>query len=256
MKSLARLAVLILLAPALLLAQTSTGQTTTGSPTNAKPAYEQAGQNDAQAAAPAKPKVPLAYPPLSEKAKERARQLYEYFAHGQTQLLYASFTPNMKKQSPETKISGIYKQVTEKLGTPTQTLSENFLPGFGSPATIYSRTSAYSKSKEPITVILAVGGDGDLTDFQIPPRRCAMTNIPTTRTAPSCACRSTDPGSFCRAAAPLRQLFCRNRRQPLYRQLHGSEGWTSLRKRWQEEHRLLLLEHPCCRRLRASSSRP
>ncbi len=169
MKSLARLAVLILLAPALLLAQTSTGQTTTGSPTNAKPAYEQAGQNDAQAAAPAKPKVPLAYPPLSEKAKERARQLYEYFAHGQTQLLYASFTPNMKKQSPETKISGIYKQVTEKLGTPTQTLSENFLPGFGSPATIYSRTSAYSKSKEPITVILAVGGDGDLTDFQITP---------------------------------------------------------------------------------------
>jgi hypothetical protein len=106
---------------------------------------------------------------MSEKAKQRARQLYEYFAHGQASLLYASFTPDMKKQSPETKITAISKQVSEKLGTPTQTLSETFLPGLGVPATIYSRTSLYSKGKAPVMVMLAVNGDGNMTDLQITP---------------------------------------------------------------------------------------
>ena len=183
MKALARLAVLILLAPALLLAQTSPGQTTTGSQTNTKPAYAQSDSSGAQtapapqagekpaapAAEPVKPKAPAAYPPMSDKAKARARQLYEYFAHGQSSLFYASFTPAMKKQSPETKISGISKQVTEKLGTPTQLLSENFIPGIGAPMTIYSRTSNYSKSKQPVMVVLAMTGDGEIADIQIAP---------------------------------------------------------------------------------------
>jgi len=106
---------------------------------------------------------------MSEKAKARARQLYEYFAHGQTSLLYASFTPDMKKQSPETKLSTISKQVSEKLGTPTRTLSESFLPGLGSQVTMYSRTTLYSKGRGPVMVILAVNGDGNLADFQITP---------------------------------------------------------------------------------------
>jgi hypothetical protein len=181
-KTFARLAVLILLAPALLLAQTATSPTTSGSQTTTKPAYAQpdaAGAQESapaatsaqagQEAAPAKPKVPQAYPPLSEKAKARARQIYEYFAHGQTPLLYAAFTPNMKKQSPESKIAAISKQVTEKFGTPTQTLSENFMPGLGGPVTIYSRTTGYSKAKVPVMVILAVNGNGELTDMQITP---------------------------------------------------------------------------------------
>jgi hypothetical protein len=119
--------------------------------------------------APIKPKVPAAYPVMSDKAKQRARQLYEYLAHDQASLLYAAFTPNMKQQSPEAKISAISKQMTEKLGTPTQTLSENFLPGMGAPVTIYSRTSAYSKGKGPVMVIIAVNGDGNLTDMQVAP---------------------------------------------------------------------------------------
>jgi hypothetical protein len=184
-KTLARLAVLILLAPALLLAQTSTGQTTTGSQANTKPAYAQAdsGAQEStpaanssetepkkdEAATPVKPQVPAAYPMMSDKAKERARQLYEYFARDQASQLYASFAPAMKKQSSETKISTISKQVTEKLGAPTQTLSENFLPGLGSPMTIYSHTSNYTKSKLPVMVVLAVNGDGELTDLQITP---------------------------------------------------------------------------------------
>ncbi|MFZ0704910.1 MAG: M23 family metallopeptidase [Candidatus Korobacteraceae bacterium] len=183
MKTLARLAVLILLAPALLLAQTSTGQATTGTQANTKPAYAQPDASGTQqsapaatpsstqapAAAPATPKVPLAYPVMSDKAKQRARQLYDYFAHGQASLLYASFTPGMKKQSSEAKLSAISKQMVEKLGSPTQTLAENFVPGFGAPVTIYSHTSGYTKSKLPVVVVVAVTGDGDLGDLQISP---------------------------------------------------------------------------------------
>jgi hypothetical protein len=124
---------------------------------------------EAPAAAPAKPKVPAAYPTMSDKAKQRARQLYEYFAHGQAPLLYASFSPAMKKQSAEAKISGISKQISDKFGTPTQTLSETFMPGLGAPVTIYSRTAAYSKAKLPVMVVMAVNGDGELTDIQITP---------------------------------------------------------------------------------------
>ena len=181
MKAFARLAVLILLAPALLLAQTSTGQAATESKANDnKPAYAQptgsaaqqspqADDNTAQTAAPAKPIVPMAYPVLSDKAKARARQLYEYFVRGQAGPLYASFTPDMKKQSSEAKLSTIFKQVSEKLGSPEQMLSENFLPGLGSPVTLYARTSKYSKSKLPVMVILAVTGDGNVADLQVTP---------------------------------------------------------------------------------------
>jgi hypothetical protein len=106
---------------------------------------------------------------MSDKAKQRARQLYEYFAHGQTSLLYSAFTPGMKKQSTEAKIATISKQITEKFGTPTQTLSENYIPGLGAPATLYSRTAAYSKAKVPVMVIMAINGDGELNDIQISP---------------------------------------------------------------------------------------
>ncbi len=182
MKAFARLAVLILLAPALL-AQTSTGQTTAGSkPTNTKPADAQTDSSGAQGSPasspqagqkqPAQatmPKAPPAYPVMSAKAKERARQLYEYFARGQATQLYASFTPEMRKQTPEAKIGTISKQVAEKLGSPGEVLSENFLPSLAAPVTIYTRTSNYSKAKVPVMVLLAINGDGSLTDFQVAP---------------------------------------------------------------------------------------
>jgi murein DD-endopeptidase MepM/ murein hydrolase activator NlpD len=169
------------LAPALLLAQTSTGQAATESkPSDSKPAYAQstgaasqetpqADDKAAQAGAPAKPMAPLAYPVLSDKAKARARQIYEYFVRGQAAQLYSSFSPDMKKQSSEAKLSAISKQMSEKLGSPEQTLSENFLPGLGSPVTMYARTAKYSKSKLPVMVILAVTGDGSLADLQVTP---------------------------------------------------------------------------------------
>ncbi len=177
MKVLGRLAVSILLFPALLLAQTSTGQSATAPKANeTKPASEQPATSAApSAAAPQKaetPKpaaAPLPYPIMSEKAKERARQLYDYFSRGETGLLYAAFTPEMKKDSPESKLATMSKQVTEKLGTPGQVLSETFLPNLTSPITVYSRTSMYSKSKVAFMVMMAVNGQGELSDMRVMP---------------------------------------------------------------------------------------
>ncbi len=178
MKVLGRLAVSILLFPALLLAQTSTGQSATAPKANAtKPAYEQPATPTTESAAtpqraetPKKPPAaPLPYPIMSEKAKERARQLYDYFSRGETGLLYAAFTPEMKKDSPESKLATMSKQVTEKLGTPGQVLSETFLPNLTSPVTIYSRTSMYSKAKVAFMVMLAINGQGELSDMRVMP---------------------------------------------------------------------------------------
>ncbi len=186
MKVLGKLAVFILLTPALLLAQTSTGQSATAPKANDTKAAaaqsapsaaqnagsETTGQKEpaaAQAAPAPKTSAPLPYPILSEKSKERARQLYDYFARGEMGPFYAAFAPEMKKQQPEAKLVAMSKQVTEKLGSPQQVLSENFLPNLGSPATIYSRTSTYSKTKVPFMVILAINGQGELADVRVMP---------------------------------------------------------------------------------------
>lgn len=199
MKAFVRLAVLLLWVPALLLAQTPTtpnaaAQATDNKPSASQPAAGTANPvQPANAAAPAsaakttpasteaaKPRMPGPYPVLSDKAKQRAREIYEYFAHGQTGLLYSSFAPEMKKQSPEAKVATISKQVTQRFGTPGDTLGENFLPGMGSPITLYSRTTLYSKPitegprkgqvmKVPLMVICGIDEKGQLTDFQVQP---------------------------------------------------------------------------------------
>jgi len=187
-KAFARLAVLILWTPALLLAQTPINQAAAPQATANQPAQAQAApsgtQNAVAPAAPAdsaqetpkaeagetpKPRVPGPYPVLSDKAKQRARELYEYFAHGQSGQLYAAFTPAMKKQSPESKIAAISKEVTARLGTPGDTLSENYLPSPAGPVTVYSRTTKYSKSQVPVMVVIGVDEKGELTDFQVQP---------------------------------------------------------------------------------------
>ena len=197
MKAFARLAVPILMTPALLLAQTPTNSTAGSQATDKKPAYTQTaspGAQDsaasaatpqntppaAQATETAKPRVPGPYPVMSDKAKQRARQLYEYFARGESGQFYSAFAPEMKKQSPEAKIVTISKQVTERLGTPGQTLSESFLPGLAAPATFYTRTTLYSKTitegpkkgeqgKGAVMVLLAIDESGQLTDFSVQP---------------------------------------------------------------------------------------
>ena len=191
MKALARLAVLVLITPALL-AQTPTTQPVAPQTSDKKPANAQGesttpqtatvpadgAQTAAQGTEPAKPRVPGPYPVLSEKAKQRARQLYGYFASGQTGQLYAAFAPALKKQSPESKISTISKQVTATFGSPTDTLSESFLPSMGGPVTLYSHTTVYSKpdsraqggkARSAVMVVLGVDEQGELTDFTVLP---------------------------------------------------------------------------------------
>jgi len=195
-KAFARLAVLILWIPAMLLAQTPTNQAAAPQANAGKPAYAQSAPSDtpdssapansaqaapkAEAGETAKPRVPGPYPVLSDRAKQRARELYEFFAHSQPGPLYAAFTPEMKKQSPESKITTISKEVTARFGTPGDTLSEAFLPSLAGPVTIYSRTAVYTKTiaegakkgeprKVAVMVIIGVDEKGQLTDFQVQP---------------------------------------------------------------------------------------
>ena len=188
MKAFVTLAVFILSVPALLLAQTPTGPSTSAPKTNdAKPAYatpaepgaqqsttpagspQSATKSAAQATEPAKPKAPAAYPVMSAKAKDRARQLSEQFIHGETGVVFAAFTPDMKKQSGEEKLATMLKQMNTAVGTPGDMLAENFLPGLTAPVTMYARTSKYSKSRVPVMVAVAVNEDGELTDLQVVP---------------------------------------------------------------------------------------
>jgi murein DD-endopeptidase MepM/ murein hydrolase activator NlpD len=192
-KAFVRLAILILWTPALLLAQTPATQSPAQQTTDKKPAYAQAApagaQNQATSASDtqtsaqpeaAKPRVPGPYPVMSDKAKQRAHELYEYFARGQSGQLYAAFSPDMKKQSPESKIVTISKQITTAVGSPGDVLSESYLPSLATPVTLYSRTTLYSKPttegpkkgelrKVAVMVIIGVDEKGQLSDFQVQP---------------------------------------------------------------------------------------
>ena len=187
MKSVAKLAILLLLSPGLLAAQAQSGQ----KPSNAQPeqpAYEQpadtnVGDSDVTfAPAPAqekaagsdtaeksKPAAPAPYPIMSTAAKNRARQLYELFMHGQSAQLYAAFSPRMKKSSSEARLTTVSRQMGAKLGTPGETLGETYMPSLSQPVTVYARMIKYSKSKAPIVVAIAVNEQGELDSLQIVP---------------------------------------------------------------------------------------
>jgi hypothetical protein len=190
-KSFVRLAILTLFTPALLLvAQTPASQTPAPQASPDKPASAQApttggkepaapaAQTGGQSTEPAKPRVPGQYPVMGDKAKQRARELYDYFTRGQGGLLYTSFSPELKKQYPEANITTISKQLTAKFGSPTNTLSESFLPSPASPVTLYSHTTLYSKpdpkangGKQNVAIMVVIGVDekGQLTEFQAQP---------------------------------------------------------------------------------------
>ncbi len=186
MKVLARLAILILLTPAILLAQAPSSQKPAESPANdakqagtqtavpsaaaAPSASSQSGEKSADTATEkTRSRPPAQYAVMSTSAKERARQIYGYFAHDQFSELYSSFSPQMKKDQPEAKLVTISKQMSSKLGSPGQVIAENFTPDLMRPVTIYLRVTKYSKSKDPVVVLLGVNEQGQMERMQILP---------------------------------------------------------------------------------------
>lgn len=95
--------------------------------------------------------------------------MYDYLARGQAAQLFAAFSPEMKKNSPEAKLNALSKQVSAKLGTPEETLAENYMPAMTQPVTLYSRLSKYSKSKVPIAMSVGVNENGQVESIQILP---------------------------------------------------------------------------------------
>lgn len=156
------LVVAILLYPFLLLAQT---QSTAPAPSEAKPAP----------LAVAKPSAPKPYPVMSAAAKQRAREVSDYLIHAKTSLLYATFSPEMKKSSSTEKMAAFSRQLSTTLGTETKLVAEAFEPNMLRPTTVYTRLSQFSKSKAPVITAVSIDEQG-LVDS--PPRFASAPDVP------------------------------------------------------------------------------
>ena len=128
----------------------------------------------AQAASPAaKPKAAAApaasggsYPVMSTAAQVRARQLFGYFESGQSAALYAAYSPQLKKNADNVRLSEASKKVGTEWGREQKMLGENFAPDLLSANTVYSRYSQFTKLKEPIFIVMMLNEQGQIEMFQ------------------------------------------------------------------------------------------
>ncbi len=106
---------------------------------------------------------------MSSAAKARARAVFGYFDKGQASVLYTAFSTEMKKSSSTAKLGALTKQMEIQWGHEEKMLGDNFVPGLLSAATVYSRSSQFSKSKDPILTVLSILPDGQIGQFQFQP---------------------------------------------------------------------------------------
>ena len=109
------------------------------------------------------------YPVMSAAAKSRARQLFGYFESGQSNVLYAAFSSQMKKNSSTAKMATVSKQIGTEWGREEKMIGENFVPDMLSANTVYSRYSQFSKHKEPIFTVMVLDEQGQIAMFQFRP---------------------------------------------------------------------------------------
>jgi hypothetical protein len=105
------------------------------------------------------------YPAMSPAAKTRVREIYEYLAHSKPSMLYAAFSPGMKKNSSVANLSAATRQLAG-LGVETKLVSEIYQPSLLGAGTHYSRVAHYSKAKKQVLVTLGIDEDGLLTAMQ------------------------------------------------------------------------------------------
>jgi len=106
---------------------------------------------------------------MSAAAKSRARQIFEYFDSGQSSPLYAAFAPEMKKKAPAGTVTKMSKDVATQLGHEQKMLGENFVPDLMGRHTIYSRSSRFSNSKDPVYFLLALDDEGQISTLHFQP---------------------------------------------------------------------------------------
>lgn len=108
-------------------------------------------------------------PVMSAAARSRARQVFTYFESGQAAPLYAAFSPEMKKAQTLAKVTSTEKGLSSQLGREEKMLGENFAPDLTSKVTVYSRLSQFSRSKEPIFVLIAIDEQSQVATIQFRP---------------------------------------------------------------------------------------
>jgi hypothetical protein len=109
------------------------------------------------------------YPVMSTAAKNRARQLFGYFESGQSSVLYAAFSPQMKKSGNGAKFNEMGKKIASEWGREQKMLGENFAPEMLVANTVYSRFSQFSKIKDPVFTAIVIDEGGLIELFQFRP---------------------------------------------------------------------------------------
>jgi hypothetical protein len=144
-----RLLIAILLAPALLFAQTGSSKP--------KPESLAPGISGGK------------YPVMSPAAKGRALQLYGYFESGQSAQLFAALSPEMKKNNSSARMAAMAREIATQWGREEKMLGENFAPELLSVNTVYQRYAQFSKSKNPIFTLMVIDEKGQMQVMQFQP---------------------------------------------------------------------------------------
>ncbi len=138
------------------------------------------GQDASQAATATEQEVPEGpvepvmsgpYPTMSQAAEDRGRQIFQMFNHAQGAQLYALLIePLRKRAGTEAHYSEFNKKLRERMGPETQMITENIVPFFFAPDTIYSRVSYFQRFPNvPILTSITINQKGLVDQMTINP---------------------------------------------------------------------------------------
>lgn len=143
------LAIVLLLLPSIVAAQTSVAA------------------NQTSAAAPS---AHTPYPMMSAAAIARARQMSEAFESGNAAGLWAAMSPDMKKQYGSlARLEAGAKGAAAKLGPAKKGAVESWVPDLLSAGTGYTRIAEFTKSPMKVLTIVGINEQGEVTLFLFRP---------------------------------------------------------------------------------------
>ena len=140
-----------------------------------------AGQEASQAASsateqevpegPVEPVMSGPYPTMSQAAEDRGRQIFQMFNHSQGAQIYALLIePLRKRAGTESRYTEFNKKLRERMGPETQMITENIVPYFFAPDTIYSRVSYFQRFPNvPILTSITINQKGQIDQMTINP---------------------------------------------------------------------------------------
>jgi peptidase M23-like protein len=141
------------------------------------PAGQQASQGAAAATeqdvpeGPVEPVMTGPYPVMSPAAEDRARQIFQMFNHAEgTQLWTLLIEPLKKRAGTQAHYAEFNKKLRERMGPETQMITENIVPYFFAPDTVYTRVSYFQRfANVPILTSITINQKGMIDQMTINP---------------------------------------------------------------------------------------